>query len=496
MQNLITGMGIVVGIATIIYSVAPANDAHAAPTTLAPGDVVIVTANSDSLWSTAMCDVSTNVHSNAFDLLLRVPITEGTVIKVTDKAWTGTELRTGEGTVTYTAATDMPAGTIIRYADCLYNDGGSGWERSVPLNGFDAAVSGDNLLVYQGDDATPSFIYGFGFRSNSWISTGTPGANNSYLPAELLAANAYSTSTNQRNFQYAGPIGIYTPDFLANLQDMSLWDATGGASAGVTFGQHSGFDAVSPSFNDAIRTTPTSNPTNASTVVFTITTSEPVGALSASDFTVATSGSVTYDVVTTTQVDTLTYTVTVTGASGEGSIALDEYVGTGLADVNGNPALVTTFASEVYDIDTVAPVGTVYVLSANQSSVILSGVVNDTTSTITVTIDGESRAATNHGDGSWSIVVASTMPFESGDYAVTVHFVDALGNASTQSAEFTIAGAPSPEPTPGPSVPTGGTPLAPGTGAGSVAPGYILVASALVSSIGLVLTSRRLMSRT
>ena len=163
---IFSGIGIAI-IATISFR----HTAEAVRTSLSPNDVVIVTANSDSGWSSTACSDGApgGPNSNAIDLLLRKDIGSGTVIKVTDNAWTGSAFTSSEGIITYTAPTDLPAGTIIRYSDCLYNQGGSGWTRSTPIASFDTAVSGDTLLVYQGTEAAPSFIYGFGFRSNSWI---------------------------------------------------------------------------------------------------------------------------------------------------------------------------------------------------------------------------------------------------------------------------------------------------------------------------------------
>ncbi len=339
--------------------------ARATPTLLSPNDVVIVTANSDSGWSSTACSDGApgGPDSNAIDLLLRRDIGSGTVIKVTDNAWTGSALTSSEGIITYTAPTDLPAGTVIRYSDCLYNQGGSGWTRSTPIASFDTAVAGDTLLVYQGTETAPSFIYGFGFRSNSWILSGTPNTNNSRIPAALSSASptAYmslGTTNSSRNYQYtaAGNYGIYSSTFLSSLKLASNWSATGGASAGTTFGPTTvPFDATRPTFHDAVRQSPAGALTNSSTVTFRVTTSEPVQALASNHFTVATTGGVTYSSVMAAAVDASTYDVTVTGVAGSGTIALNEFVGAALLDLNGNPASNITFTSESYTVDTIAP---------------------------------------------------------------------------------------------------------------------------------------------
>ncbi|HMS93264.1 MAG TPA: hypothetical protein PKD28_02630, partial [Candidatus Saccharibacteria bacterium] len=307
----------------------------AAPTTLAPNDVVIVTANSDSGWSATACSDAApgGPNSNAIDLLLRRDIGSGTVIKVTDNAWTGSALTSSEGVITYTAPTDLPAGTVIRYSDCLYAAGGSGWTRSTPVAAFDTAVSGDTLLVYQGTESAPSFIYGFGFRSNSWIASGVPSANNSRIPAALSGASpsAYmslGTTSASRNYQYlaTGNHGIYSSTFLSSLKAAGNWDTSGGASAGTTFGPTTvPFDATRPTFTSVTRQSPATAVISAASVTFRVTTSEAVQMLSSSNFTFTTTGTITYGGVSVAVVSGSQYDVTITGLAGEGTIALNTY---------------------------------------------------------------------------------------------------------------------------------------------------------------------------
>ncbi len=334
----------------------------AAPTTLSPNDVVIVTANSDTSYLANACLNSPN--SNRVDLLLRRSIGSGTVIKVTDNPWNGSAFaNNSEGTITYTAPTDLPAGTVIPYTDCIEQTAGSDWVRD---GSFDAATAnGDTLLVYQGSAATPSFLYGFSFRSANWITTGTITSANSRIPAALTSASplAYSSGTTARNYQYttAGNYGIYSATFLNNLRTIGNWATTGtAASAGTQFGQTTvPFDATRPTFNDAVRYSPASELTNASSVKFRITTSEAVQALAANAFTVTTTGTLTHGAVTTIAINSSTYEITVTGITGDGTIALDQFVAASLLDARGNPATDVTFTSESYTIDTTPLTGTV-----------------------------------------------------------------------------------------------------------------------------------------
>ena len=431
---------ITVGFITIVAIIATISFRHTAeavPTSLSPNDVVIVTANSDSGWSSTACSDGApgGPNSNAIDLLLRKDIGSGTVIKVTDNAWTGSAFTSSEGIITYTAPTDLPAGTIIRYSDCLYNQGGSGWTRSTPIASFDTAVSGDTLLVYQGTEAAPSFIYGFGFRSNSWITSGTPTTNNSRIPAALSSASpmAYmslGTTNSSRNYRYtaAGNYGIYSSTFLSSLKLASNWNATGGASAGTPFGPTAvPFDATRPTFSNVVRQLPTDVVTSASSVTFRVTTSEAVQPLSSSNFTLSTSGTIAYGGVSVSAVSGFQYDVTVTGLSGEGTVALASYTAN-LLDLQGNPATNVSFTSPSYTRDITDPVVTVNALTTNQSQPALSGTVSDAGSEVVVTVNGVNYTAIVSGT-TWTLPAGTISPaLTDGTYDVEVMAADLAGN--------------------------------------------------------------------
>ena len=106
---------------------------------------------------------------DAFQFITLVDIAEGTKVYFTENAWKGTELRTGEGTSTWTVpAGGVTAGTIIKLVDGSYPDGFSG-----QLNGFSA--SGDQVIVYQKDSSDAiTFIYAATNHSQNW----TAGADN------------------------------------------------------------------------------------------------------------------------------------------------------------------------------------------------------------------------------------------------------------------------------------------------------------------------------
>ncbi len=175
-----------------------------AQTTLNPGDLVIVTANADG--------------TDNFDFIPLVDIQAGTIIKFTDNAWTPADtLRTNEGTVTWTASADVTKGTVVSYTGATAGD----W---VKTSGFDIAASGDNILVYQGTEASPSFIYGIGWaKANNWIWTGN---NDSDIPDALSVAN--KTIVQLANFddnQYNGSTSGTAAQLLAMVAYAPYWNS-------------------------------------------------------------------------------------------------------------------------------------------------------------------------------------------------------------------------------------------------------------------------------
>ena len=129
--NFLNVLMIVALLAGAVF-VSPARPVQAA-TTLLAGDLAIIGMNSDD--------------PDEFAFVLLQDITSDTVIKFTDNGWLASgSFRTGEGFKIWTATTDLPAGTVITL---------TGTDVSPML----FSTSGDQILTYTGDDATPSFVY-------------------------------------------------------------------------------------------------------------------------------------------------------------------------------------------------------------------------------------------------------------------------------------------------------------------------------------------------
>jgi len=102
-------------------------------TVLSPGDLAIVQYNSST--------------TDSFTFVFARDIEAGTVVNFTDNGWLAAGgFRAGdpldEGTVTYTAPTAITAGTVVT------------------LTGLNLDVAGDQIIAYQGTQASPTIHFG------------------------------------------------------------------------------------------------------------------------------------------------------------------------------------------------------------------------------------------------------------------------------------------------------------------------------------------------
>ncbi|KQV42698.1 hypothetical protein ASC86_18720 [Rhizobium sp. Root1212] len=212
--------------------------------------------------------------------------------------------------------------------------------------------------------------------------------------------------------------GITDTSNLITLNNTGVVDAAGNSGTGTTSSNNYAIDSVVPGVASILRLG--SGTTNASSVQYTVTFTENVSGVDASDFSLTTTDTAGGTIASVTQVTGSTYTVTVNGITGDGTLRLDlDSSGTGIADTAGN-AIATGFTTgQTYDVDRVAPVVTSVGVPANATyaggdklefTVHLSSavVVNTTGGTpkIAVTLDtgGTVYASYESGSGSSSLV--------------------------------------------------------------------------------------------
>ena len=98
------------------------------------------------------------------------------------------------------------------------------------------------------------------------------------------------------------------------------------------------------------------SPNNAASDQFTVTFSKSVTGVDISDFALATTGSVTGTVASVTAVNDYTYTVTVNGVSGLGTLGLDlKSADTGIASLAGD-AITGGFTGASFSVPPTVPV--------------------------------------------------------------------------------------------------------------------------------------------
>ncbi|MDY6835137.1 MAG: DNRLRE domain-containing protein, partial [Chloroflexota bacterium] len=101
-------------------------------------------------------------------------------------------------------------------------------------------------------------------------------------------------------------------------------------------------------------------------------------------------------------------------------------------DPTGN--LGTDSTSNELVIDMTPPTITVDILTTNDTTPQLTGTVDDTAATIIVAVDGDGYAATNNGDGTWTLPDNTiTPPLSQGTYDVAVTATDTADNTDTDS---------------------------------------------------------------
>ncbi|MDC0288839.1 Ig-like domain-containing protein, partial [Rubripirellula sp.] len=95
-------------------------------------------------------------------------------------------------------------------------------------------------------------------------------------------------------------------------------------------------------------------------------------------------------------------------------------------DVSSNS--VNDSTTNELTIDTTAPVVGIDSLITNDTTPGLTGTVDDSGASVSVTVDGQTLAATNNGDGTWSLADNALSALAEGTFDVVVLAEDAVGN--------------------------------------------------------------------
>ncbi|PWG78537.1 RCC1 domain-containing protein, partial [Pararcticibacter amylolyticus] len=144
-----------------------------------------------------------------------------------------------------------------------------------------------------------------------------------------------------------------------NASGTGISDVAGNAiAAGFTTGETYLIDQTLPAVTSIVRKTPSAQNTNSTSVIYTVTFSEPVSGVDADDFTATTvSGTLSKGTLTATAVSSSVYDITVPAIIGNGTLRLDlNASGTGISDVAGNIIAAGFTTGDTYLIDQALPV--------------------------------------------------------------------------------------------------------------------------------------------
>ena len=143
-------------------------------------------------------------------------------MKFTDDGWTGNAFRGGEGTLSFTTTTTVPAGYVWTYEGVNTPDPYGIW--ASVSGSFSLSTDSDQIFVYIGEESDPLFI--FGLSTNPWVTDGSDiGTTDSVCPTSLYG-NGISNSvyfSTVDNGIYKG-IRVGTKDeLLTSICNNSLW---------------------------------------------------------------------------------------------------------------------------------------------------------------------------------------------------------------------------------------------------------------------------------
>ncbi len=160
--------------------------------------------------------------------LLLTSITAGTEIKFTDNGVRNDgSLRTNEGTYTWTANQNYDAGSVITVTD---------------LGNIAFSASGDQIIVYQGSESNPTYLFALNSQNSSWQSNAT-NSNTSALPPGLVDGETAIALNEIDNAVYNGTTTGTKSELLTAITDTSNWTGSNSTRQNLNFNNFTVTDA-------------------------------------------------------------------------------------------------------------------------------------------------------------------------------------------------------------------------------------------------------------
>ncbi len=224
----------------------------------------------------------------------------------------------------------------------------------------------------------------------------------------------------------------------------AVTDAAGNASVASTASISTTFDGTAPTVSSISRAEADQVPTGTASRNFRVVFSENVTGVDVTDFEAVVTGTATANVNTVTAVDGKTYTVNVSGISGEGTIGLNAKDDDSIIDAATNP-LAAAFTGQVY-ITNFAPTDiTISASSIQENNAVGAEIATISTTDadagdshtytlVSGTGDTDNVSFTINGD---KLLAAETFDFEAkNSYSIRVKTDDGFG--ATFEKAFTI----------------------------------------------------------
>ncbi|MBI3446409.1 MAG: DUF4347 domain-containing protein, partial [Magnetospirillum sp.] len=350
----------------------------------------------------------------------------------------------------------------IQFSDTATTTAGTRKLTFTLTDAYGRSSSGLAEKVYVTPDTPPAYVNGNGTQtvntgrdtavtiSSATLSVSDTDANQNETWSASVAPSHGTLSFSMTNAgsgstSIAGPVVTYTPAggyVGSDTFTIQVSDGQGGVVAKMF-----NVNVIAPVIQSIVRVG-SAAPTKATTDSFTVTFNETISGLSAANFSLGTTGSVTGTIGTPTSSDGgKTWSVAVTGVSGTGTLGLNLLSNlTSITDSYSlSPSSGYTDTASLYTIDNTAPVVTGVTLNAAAYK------VGDTvTATITTdaydgngayalsagTIDGATLAGwtyntgTHSGTATFTVTTALTDVL-SGLVPLSVQVADVAGNVST-----------------------------------------------------------------
>ncbi len=375
--------------------------------TLTEGETKITVTSSDPSGNTSTIDATVTVDTTAPSVTVddlessdTTPAISGTtddssatiVVTVGGNDYTATNNGDGTWTLADDTITTLPEG-----------------ENIITVTATDAAGNNTTVSTSTGSitiDTTPPVLTldTTPVNDTTPILTGTVSENDAAIVVSINGTDY--TATNNGDGTWSLPL----TDDLAEGDTSVTIVATDPSGNATTITETITVDTTTPTVT--VDTTPTNDATQVH------------GTITENDATITvTVGGIEH---TATNNGDGTWTLPVTLSEGESTITVTA------TDPAGNTSSLT----ETLYVDTIAPVIAIDAIHTNNPQPEITGTIDDTTATITVTVtDGNesvSYTAINGGDGTWVLPAGTvdTLPFET-DFDLIVTATDSVGNITT-----------------------------------------------------------------